>query len=91
MQGVQLTFAVKIKNPTRQPPVLESLAYSMATPKAMPFLQGTFTESIADEVVVARSSRTIRVPAMISFPQLLEALDQGEIGSVVDYQAMLCS
>ena len=88
LDGVTLAFEVKVKNPTKQPLAISELEYALTNREieGEPFVQGS---APLTDVVNASSSRTIKMPATLSFAQLLEAMDQGEPGSVIAYAADL--
>ncbi|GEM_PF-2737232 len=89
--GVRIDFDVNIKNPSSRPLGLDVLQYQFLNKDTgeEAFLEGSLTDNISSQVVGPRSSRSLRVPATLSFPQLLEALDQGRLGSIVSYRANL--
>lgn len=88
LDGVTLAFDVKVSNPTKQPLAISELEYALTNKEVEgePFVQGS---QGVNDVIGASSSRTIKVPAVLSFAQLLEAMDQGEPGSVIAYAADL--
>jgi LEA14-like dessication related protein len=91
LDGVEIRFKVKVQNPTREALVFSGIGFQMTNVQTGgdPFLSGTFSEGVVGKSVSARSSQSLEVPAVFSIPQLLEALGQGEPGSVVSYAAAM--
>lgn len=91
LDGVEIRFRIKVKNPTREALTCSGIGYEMTNVQTGgdPFLSGTFSEGVVGRSVAARSSESLEVPAVFSIPQLLEALGQGEPGSVVSYAAAM--
>jgi LEA14-like dessication related protein len=89
LDGVRIDFDVNVKNPSRESLTFTSLNYALTNSATGgdPFIEGVNPQAAAALSVPARSSKSLTVPAVISFPQLLEALDQAQPGSVVPYRA----
>ncbi|MBS0197900.1 MAG: LEA type 2 family protein [Planctomycetes bacterium] len=83
LDGATIRFDVDVANPGKEAMPVSKLDYALST-QGQKFIEG---EAPAVDAVPARSRKTIVVPVTLSFAQLLEALDMGEPGSVVPYDA----
>lgn len=88
LQSAGLVFDVELSNPYSVPLPLTNLEYSLASSDT-PFLTG---KADVQGSVPAKASKTVSVPATVSFAQLLGAVKTVRPGSVVPYEAKLnCS
>ncbi|MBI1369549.1 MAG: hypothetical protein GC162_12955 [Planctomycetes bacterium] len=85
MDHVDVVFDVKIDNPYSLPLPLVDLDYALASGDS-PFLDG---KADVGGTVPANGSRTVQLPATISFTKLLSAVKNVKPGSLVPYKAQL--
>lgn len=83
--GVQLEFGVRVRNPSREPLRVSDLALSVSS-NGEEFLAAQFP---AGGDIRAGEKRSLTIPATISYPEVLNVLDAGALGSVVPYTADL--
>ena len=85
LTAVTLLFDVELKNPYSVPLPLVNLDYGLAS-GGKPFLDG---EAPLQGAVPALSSKTVSLPAKVTYQQLLSVLTDVKLGSVVPYRANL--
>lgn len=85
LTSAALLFDVEVSNPYAVDLPVANLEYGLAS-QGKQFLAGT--ADVAGSVP-AQGSRTLSVPARVSFPELLKVLDGVKPGSVIPYAASL--
>lgn len=84
LEGMQMTFDVKVDNPYGFTLPLTAFDYSLASASAPPAVSGSVD---AAQSIPARGSSTIAVPVRLTFARLLETLKEVRPGAVVPYDA----
>ncbi len=85
LSSVTMLFDVELTNPYSVPLPLVNLDYGLAS-RGKPFLSG---EAPLQGTVPARGSKTVSLPAKVSYGQLLGVLTDVKLGSVIPYKADL--
>ena len=85
VDGVDLVFVVRIDNPYSAPLPLVDVSYALAS-RGASFLDG---QAAITGSIPANGSKTVEVPARLSFANLLSSLQQVRPGAVVPYTADL--
>jgi LEA14-like dessication related protein len=85
LESVTMLFDVELKNPYSVPLPLVNLDYGLAS-KGKPFLSG---EAPLQGTVPAMGSKTVSLPAKVTYKQLLSVLTDVKLGSVIPYRADL--
>jgi len=83
LDGMTLVFDVDVKNPYAAPLPLVNVAYGLSS-KGSKFLEGA---ADVQGSVPAKGSKTIQLPAKITFASLLQSVQGVKLGSVVPYTA----
>jgi len=85
LNAITMLFDVQVDNPYSVPLPLVNLDYGLAS-RDKPFLSG---EAALQGTVPARGSKTVSLPAKVTYKQLLDVLTNVKLGSVVPYRADL--
>lgn len=83
LSGVTLVFDVDVKNPYAAPLPLVNVSYGLSS-KGSKFLDGS---ADVQGSVPAKGSKTIQLPATITFASLMQSVQGVKLGSVVPYTA----
>jgi LEA14-like dessication related protein len=85
LTAVTMLFDVELENPYSAPLPLLNLDYGLAS-AGKPFLSG---EAELQGAVPAQSTKTVSLPAKVTYKDLLAVLSDVKLGSVVPYRAEL--
>jgi LEA14-like dessication related protein len=85
LQALTMLFDVELSNPYSVPLPLVNLDYGLAS-KDKPFLSG---DAKLQGAVPAHGTKTVSLPAKVTYKQLLSVLTDVKLGSVIPYRADL--